>query len=347
MSDFVIENGILKKYNGTEAIVQIPEGIISIGSDAFRCCNSLVEIILPEGITSIENESFKFCNNLKKIVLPEGVTAIGKEAFSGCSSLEDIRLPESISVIERGAFAWCKSLVKINLPECITSIEDWLFSCCSSLVEITLPSSLTMIGEYAFSDCSSLEKIHLPESLTSIDRWAFSDCSSLMEIIIPEAVTYIGRLAFSNCSNLKIILKTTATNAITNFEDVLERKIIETRSYSIPIPEFYGTQAQKSVLLGYVRGMQEGETFSQDVMEENNKYIKFQRKKWVEFAIKEEIVLEFMLNEKMFKLKEIPYLIEKVNETGNTELAAILLQYREKKFSEEEKQQFAQTQFQL
>lgn len=35
MSDFVIENGVLKKYNGKDENVVIPEGITTIGFTAF------------------------------------------------------------------------------------------------------------------------------------------------------------------------------------------------------------------------------------------------------------------------------------------------------------------------
>jgi len=35
-SDFVIENGVLKAYKGRAKDVEIPEGIMSIGTAAFR-----------------------------------------------------------------------------------------------------------------------------------------------------------------------------------------------------------------------------------------------------------------------------------------------------------------------
>ncbi len=34
--DFVIENGVLKKYTGTSADVIIPDGVTEIGDSAFR-----------------------------------------------------------------------------------------------------------------------------------------------------------------------------------------------------------------------------------------------------------------------------------------------------------------------
>lgn len=75
---------------------------------------------------------------------------------------------------------------------------------------------------------------------------------------------------------------------------------------------------------------------------EHLKIIKSQRKKLFDFAVKEPILLKLMLAEKMFKLEDIPILLEKVTEVGNTEIVAMLLEYREIKFSEEEKQRFQQ-----
>ena len=46
--DFVIENGILKKYNGPGGDVTIPEGVTEIGSSAFDGCKKLT-IHAPAG----------------------------------------------------------------------------------------------------------------------------------------------------------------------------------------------------------------------------------------------------------------------------------------------------------
>ena len=36
--DFVIENGVLKEYNGPGGVVVIPEGVTEIDGGAFRGC---------------------------------------------------------------------------------------------------------------------------------------------------------------------------------------------------------------------------------------------------------------------------------------------------------------------
>ena len=47
MSDFQIENGILKKYTGADGNVEIPVGVTGIGKYAFYRCESLWSIEIP------------------------------------------------------------------------------------------------------------------------------------------------------------------------------------------------------------------------------------------------------------------------------------------------------------
>ena len=50
---FEIENGVLKKYKGKDSCDVIPDGVTSIGDDAFKWCPNLNSITLPDGLKSI------------------------------------------------------------------------------------------------------------------------------------------------------------------------------------------------------------------------------------------------------------------------------------------------------
>ncbi len=52
-SDFVIKNGVLKKYTGRGGNVVIPDGVTSIGDYAFNRCANLTSITIPDSVTSI------------------------------------------------------------------------------------------------------------------------------------------------------------------------------------------------------------------------------------------------------------------------------------------------------
>jgi len=86
--DFVINGGVLQKYRGKSETVVIPDGVTSIGNDAFYGCSSLTSITLPDSVTSIRNSAFSGCNSLKNITIPGSVTYIGWNAFSSKTRIE-------------------------------------------------------------------------------------------------------------------------------------------------------------------------------------------------------------------------------------------------------------------
>ena len=152
---------------------------------------------IPEGVRSIGDGAFRGCSSLTSIVIPEGVTSIGDGAFEGCSNLTSIEIPEGVRSIERCTFEKCSSLTSIVIPEGVTSIGDSAFEGCSSLTSIEIPEGLTSIGDNAFIFCRSLKSIKLPQSLHSIGEYTFYECYRLSNIYIPARVTFIGTEALN------------------------------------------------------------------------------------------------------------------------------------------------------
>jgi hypothetical protein len=85
--DFVIENGVLQKYNGPGGDVTIPAGVKEIGESAFEDCTGLTSVIIPEGVTEIEWNAFEGCKSLTSVTIPASVTKIGPYAFQKCAGL--------------------------------------------------------------------------------------------------------------------------------------------------------------------------------------------------------------------------------------------------------------------
>ena len=118
LNDFVIEDGVLKKYSGNDTDVVIPDGVTEIyGSffgGAFKDCTTLTSITFPNSVTKIGECAFKGCTSLTSITIPEGVKVIGNEAFRCCSSLKNVIIPESVNEISSTSFKECKTLADKN-----------------------------------------------------------------------------------------------------------------------------------------------------------------------------------------------------------------------------------------
>ena len=182
--DFVIENGVLSKYNGTDEMMLIPSGVKVIGKNLLDHRHKYV----------------------KCVIVPEGVTEIKESAFGG-SKIEEITLPSSLKKIGRHAFVACENLHFVSIPDGVTEIEDDLFSF-SGIEEVILPDGLQSIGDRAFLCCRNLKKINLPHPGTlKIGRQAFTSCNGLVDergclILQNRLFTYFN----SNKNDLTVIL---------------------------------------------------------------------------------------------------------------------------------------------
>lgn len=137
VKDFVIENGVLVKYTGSEGDIVVPEGVTEIGSYAFSKINILpdgrewltenyvpLSVTLADSVEHIDNAAFAECKNLHTVVFSANLKTIGDNAFARCSKLENIILPNTLESIGCAAFfghMTTKLLEihsnRINLPE--------------------------------------------------------------------------------------------------------------------------------------------------------------------------------------------------------------------------------------
>ncbi|MGL4773131.1 MAG: leucine-rich repeat protein [Clostridium sp.] len=197
-------------YSGSAEALTIPseiEGypVKTIGDRAFAD-NRLRRINLPQGLTTIGNEAFLYSYYLNDITIPEGVTKIGYRAFAGISRLESVTLPDSLTTIEPYTFSQCGRLSKVTLPKSLKTISFGAFSDTMNLRYIDLPQSLTTIDSVAFS-YSGLVELKLPEGLKSLGDSSFQYCKNLSkEVIVPGNLTYFGTCVFTDCIALPSVV---------------------------------------------------------------------------------------------------------------------------------------------
>lgn len=222
----------------------------SIPSGAFAYID-LKDVVIPEGITSIGNNAFEGCINIESITLPASLTTICSEAFpsdislnyeksrkihyngtiaqwcnisfSGCEANpvqyldelyidgkrvgDQLDIPEGVESIKAGAFSSFYWVTRITLPSTLKSIEDWAFSSCN-IREIVIPDGVEHIGSFVFSSCDKLESIMFEEnsSLKKLSDGTFAGCKALKKIEVPDSVERIERGVFYECDSLEEVI---------------------------------------------------------------------------------------------------------------------------------------------
>lgn len=137
--------------------------VVSVEASAFLNNTAITSVVLPDGITSIGENAFNGCESLTSVTFGKNsqVSSIGPGAFNYCYSLESITIPESVTNIGSEAFNYCCGLRSVTFGENsqLTSIGDYAFLGCYSLESITIPASVTSIGEWAFVECYRLVEV--------------------------------------------------------------------------------------------------------------------------------------------------------------------------------------------
>ncbi len=203
------QNCLIEKQSNTLIVgcinSVIPNGVTSIGEEAFKYCRKLLSITIPSSVTSIGKSAFEDCTGLESVTIGSGVTSIGEGAFKNCIGFTSIAIPDTVTSIGRWAFENCSGLTSITIPDSVTTIGVRAFLDCSGLESVTIGSSVTSIGEETFKNCIGLESVTIGSGVTSIGEGVFMYCSGLTSVTIPESVTEIGDSAFSDCSELTSI----------------------------------------------------------------------------------------------------------------------------------------------
>lgn len=287
----------------------LPDTLEKIGQYAFDGCVALTKvgveenaIIVPNGVTTIGRDAFRNLSSITKVVIPNSVTSIGVATFHGCSSITDITLPfigsaNTTSSGDNYVFGYIfgydsssstdtthqyyssryyyipKSIRNVTITS-QTTIPAYAFYNCDFIVSIEIPTETTVIGKYAFYNCLGLKKLNsttdglfnIPTTVTKIDEYTFYKCllldkftcgdiatigqyafygnASLTEVTIPNSTTSLGSYAFANCVALEKVSFGNNLTTISSYafsDCAMLSKINSTTSHTAIIPDTVAT----------------------------------------------------------------------------------------------------------
>ena len=206
-------------YNRGMVSAVVPDGVTSIGKNAFNSCDNLKTVVLSNTLNLIGDHAFRVCRSLTSVEIPDSVTSIGSQAFAFCSNLTNVVIGNGVTTIDNSAFEGCP-ITQATIPaSAIASIgkglqavvitfggiDDRAYAWADSLTSVVIGDSVTSIGEEAFYGCDSLTSVTIGNGVTTIDNSAFEGCHSLTNMVIGDSVTTIGGFAFHSCISLTSI----------------------------------------------------------------------------------------------------------------------------------------------
>ena len=161
INDFVIENGSLKKYTGTETNVIIPDCVKHISIGAFANCTTMESVFIPDSVNSISYRAFKNCTNLKSVRMSKDAWSVASDAFDGCTSLAD---ENGFAIIDNKLYAYFGDAEVVAIPEGVTAIGNGVFCAKYGVKEIVLPESIEEVGYDAFGEMNGIT-IRIPQTV--------------------------------------------------------------------------------------------------------------------------------------------------------------------------------------
>lgn len=84
---YIVGDGILLGYSGTDKNVVIPDGVKTVSAGCFAGNKQIESVCMPSSLTLIDTDAFRDCINLKNVSGGENVKTIGSRAFMGCPVL--------------------------------------------------------------------------------------------------------------------------------------------------------------------------------------------------------------------------------------------------------------------
>lgn len=236
--------------------VTIPTSVTAIGEYAFY--NTAIRTLtLPEGLLTIGDDAFRDCFSLNSVVLPSTLKTIGDGAFFGAQALVEVinKSPLNIEadrsangyvgfyafVIHKGEtqikkqndfhyitaegqtylLGYSGTSSNLTLPANLGGSSYYIHSCAFYGMEIdtlTFPTSgVTGIGYRAFAYTQIRDAVAIPGTVTRVGTESFYG-STLKKVTFGKGVQVIGQAAFKYCYSLCVAEQKKSDDSIQKIE---------------------------------------------------------------------------------------------------------------------------------
>jgi len=221
--------------------VRVHPSVTVIPEKVFKERTKLEEVELSEGLLKIGAQAFEYCNKLKRINIPSTVAIIEGWAFA-YTAISNIHIPD-VEINGMYAFA-ATNLIKFTVPSQTTSTQG-MFSCCGHLMSVELPVSVRHIEGDAFSYCSSLRNVALSFDAEVVVSDQFYKCRDLHKLLgTTEQLINALKHRFDNLPIHKMIYYQSYTNmTVDQLNNATEARVSRRRSKINPTgkqQDFFG-----------------------------------------------------------------------------------------------------------
>jgi len=160
--------------------------------------SGIEEFIVPDGITSIGSQAFANNECLRKIVIPEGVERLERKAFFRNSALEEVYLPSTINSMGEYNFTMCKKIKKFYGSSKLISEDGY-----SIIVDDYKGGGMKFL--LAFASGAGLTSYVIPEGVGGLEQYSMSYAEELRELTFPKTLTIVASAALNYTYNIERI----------------------------------------------------------------------------------------------------------------------------------------------
>lgn len=142
LNSFTIDDYILSRWNKDK--IYIPDGTVNVPANEFVGYTD-TQIHVPDGVRTIGDNAFKSCANVTAVRLPDTLTSIGAGAFNGCSSVPELLIPSSVTTVGSDATAGMTALRTLQAPTWVIFYE--IFKANNGITEVRLPTTVAELSD--------------------------------------------------------------------------------------------------------------------------------------------------------------------------------------------------------